>query len=185
MKKGCVMANGNPDFEILTPQLEWSGGGPESYIGDRTPQGRMEEAVARAKKLKFRFALSRGADPNKTEGMENWNTLQKGVYWDWQLKGMQMLVEKIDDIDHVDHGGRTALHLAVHYDRPDLAELFLQHGADANALTNKGEKPLDMARDRTADKFKAVFEKHALKQQADQTVALAGISRRNFVRRSI
>ena len=44
-------------------------------------------------------------------------------------------------------GGQTALHIAVQFNRRDIAQVLLDAGADPNAKDGRGRTPLQMARD--------------------------------------
>lgn len=60
----------------------------------------------------------------------------------------------------VDFDGWTALHAAAAMDAEVAVRLLLEHGADPNAKTPKGETPLDLAKRKNAGKAASLLERH-------------------------
>ena len=55
--------------------------------------------------------------------------------------------------------GLTLLHLAILRNNPDIVSMLLEHGADLNAKTTRGETPLDWAITLNSDEITQLLKK--------------------------
>ena len=71
----------------------------------------------------------------------------------------------LHDICFLQDKGWSPLHMAVQYDNDAVVEVLLSHGADANQVTHRGQKPIDVAKNQ---KIKDILNAHRKKQQGDE-----------------
>ena len=69
-----------------------------------------------------------------------WSAVDWGKYAE-----VQSLVERGADVNMVDEGGKTLLHLAVYCECIEMVELLIQRGIDVNPNTNYHITPLELA----------------------------------------
>jgi ankyrin repeat protein len=95
-----------------------------------------------------RLLLERGADVGavSTNPMRN-TPLHAAMAGPLPTEGLRLLIDAGADVNARQHGGYTALQSAAQHGRIDLIDLLLDAGADPDAATDDGRRPIDMAKD--------------------------------------
>ncbi len=61
------------------------------------------------------------------------------------LDQVKSCLDRGEDIEKTDRRGKTALHIAVMVEKPEVARYLLEHGANVNCQDDEGRTPLHIA----------------------------------------
>jgi ankyrin repeat protein len=84
-------------------------------------------------------------DDANTRRSDNNKSILMYAAWVGNDEALKHLISKGADVNAIDAGGATALHLSIWKDRTDIAVFLLEHGASATAMSHDGMTPSDIA----------------------------------------
>jgi|GEM_PF-516294 len=119
-----------------------------------------------------KLLISRGANIEAIAKTKYKNTPLHTAMLTRQYEVARALVLAGADINHAD-GNYTALHDAARQGNAEIARFFIEHGADPNARTDRGETPVSAARSHGHPELAAELEKLAAKSTKSVGVARA------------
>lgn len=146
-RTGLMLASQKNQFQIVQFLLE-SGADP-NLVGGGSGKTALIRAAEQGNKEIVRELACHGADLNVRAKSNGRTALMKAAECGF-LEITKFLVEKGADIHFMDRSGRTALMLALspaNKKSRDILELLIGAGANLNMVDDRGESPLDKARD--------------------------------------
>ena len=110
----------------------------------RAPEKPLTSAARSGDVGSIRTLVKRGADPNATDGVNDWTPLQHAIH-KHQIATMTALLDAGADPNRTDRRGVTPLMMAAGYGYTDMVSVLLKHGADTRLRDRDGSTALDFA----------------------------------------
>lgn len=136
----CTCADGQNIVELRFPPDQYRGGwdDPEYIMEDENgfAWSPLHFALCRGHKLTAMLLLERGANPKETcsRPAGRWNALHTATRLNQRKVIDYILNNKLVDINEDGHEGLTPLHLAFYEEHYHLVDMYLDRGADINAV---------------------------------------------------
>jgi ankyrin repeat protein len=92
----------------------------------------------------IRTLVSRGANPNEPDGVNDWTPLEHAVH-KHQTASLVALLDAGADPNRADPHGTTPLMMAAGYGYTDMVQILLRRGADPKMRNRDGATALDLA----------------------------------------